>query len=74
MSFSQESTRYVNYNKVGLQVIRPIPFDWASDETSIEYGCWRASCEQAAEAYDRLIQLGRSPQEARSVLPISTKT
>lgn len=73
-SFAQESTRYCNYagDKFGkeITVIKP-PF-WA--ETTEEYHTWKTSCGCAETAYLRLLELGASPQEARSVLPNSLKT
>ena len=83
-SFSQESTRYVNYEKTGLAFVRPLPFEWA--ELSIDqlelsdsmadnpFQAWFLGCEQAEANYQHLIREGSSPQEARLVLPLSTKT
>jgi thymidylate synthase ThyX len=64
-SFSQESTRYVNY-KGGLTFINPVPYE---DNT-----LWFASMELAEKAYLAMIEAGCAPQEARNVLPLSTKT
>ncbi|MCX5909645.1 MAG: FAD-dependent thymidylate synthase [Deltaproteobacteria bacterium] len=73
-SYSQESTRYVNYTKEkfgrGLTVIRP--FFWP--ENSPPYQEWQRAMEQAERSYLQLIQLGARPEEARSVLPTSVKT
>lgn len=73
-SYAQESTRYCNYSqgKFGseITVIEPLFFD----KNSIEYAIWKDSCLQAEKAYNELIQMGRTPQEARSVLPNSLKT
>lgn len=73
-SFAQESTRYCNYSndKFGseITVIKPFFFD----EDSEEYKVWWACCATAEVDYLRLLRLGRSPQEARSVLPNSLKT
>ena len=73
-SYAQESTRYCNYSqgKFGneITVIRPLFFD----EGTPEYIIWEESCMQAEKAYNELIEMGRSPQEARSVLPNSLKT
>lgn len=73
-SYAQESTRYCNYSqgKFGseITVIEPLFFD----KNSIEYAIWEDSCLQAEKAYNELIQMGRTPQEARSVLPNSLKT
>lgn len=73
-SYSQESTRYCNYSKdkfdKEITVIKPCFFD----EQSLAYEYWRQACERAEGAYFSLLQAGRSPQEARSVLPNSLKT
>ena len=70
-SYAQESTRYCNYGKDGeITVIEP--FFWT--EESPEYQLWRTTCLVAEDTYLYLIDLGASPQEARSVLPNSLKT
>ena len=73
-SYAQESTRYVNYGKdkygAEITVIKPFFFE----EGSLAYEEWKTSCEQAEVSYMSLLSLGRSPQEARDVLPNSTKT
>ena len=73
-SYAQESTRYCNYSqgKFGneITVIKPLFFD----EGTPEYIIWEESCMQVEKAYNELIEMGRSPQEARSVLPNSLKT
>ena len=80
-SFSQCSTRYVNL-KGGIEVIAPIPFSWAPDDydsfrvaaADPRYQAWFFSCEYAERSYHTLIEEGCTPQEARTVLPMSTKT
>jgi thymidylate synthase (FAD) len=70
-AYSQESTRYCNYGKGdGITVIRPLFF--APD--SPEFEEWETAMEQAEDAYNALLAMGASPQEARSVLPNSLKT
>jgi thymidylate synthase (FAD) len=73
-AYSQESTRYCNYGKDQfdneITVIRP-PF-WPSDSPA--YQAWERSCATAEREYLELLAQGRSPQEARSVLPNSLKT
>ena len=69
-SYTQESTRYCNYSKKGMTVIRP-PF-WVED--SKEYSIWKWMMSNCETAYNVLIQRGCTPQEARSVLPNSLKT
>ena len=69
-SFAQESTRYCNYGKSGEVVfIRPCFFDWATGMDK-----WVESCLEAEKAYIELLEVGRTPQEARAVLPNSLKT
>lgn len=71
-SFTQESTRFVNYQKkLGLQFIDP--FAYKADPEAPD---WRDGsrfwhqCMLAAEInYNRLLEGGSSPQIARSVLP-----
>ena len=73
-SYSQESTRYCNYGaeKFGENItfIKPCFFD----EGSREYERWKESCSDAEDAYFDLLEMGATPQEARSVLPNSLKT
>lgn len=73
-SYAQESTRYCNYSsgKHGneITVIEPLFFEQGTPE----YYVWYQSCIKAQNAYNALIKMGRSPQEARSVLPNSLKT
>lgn len=64
-SFSQESTRYVNY-KEGVTFVAPEPY---GDNT-----VWFAAMEAAEKSYIAMIEAGCAPQEARNVLPLSTKT
>lgn len=73
-SYSQESTRYCNYNneKFGkeLTVIKPI--FWSED--SKEYKAWLEIMDEIEKKYNMLIEMGTKPQEARSILPNSLKT
>jgi thymidylate synthase (FAD) len=77
-SYSQESTRYCNYTKdkfgSEISVIEPCFWQSGSDEDKERYSTWKRSMEAAEKAYFKLIELGASPQEARSVLPNSLKT
>lgn len=77
-SYSQESTRYCNYskNKFGseISVINPCFWDKADKSTAEKYVVWEETMRLIEEAYMRLLSLGASPQEARSVLPNSLKT
>jgi thymidylate synthase (FAD) len=73
-SFSQESTRYVNYGHGpegrGLVVVRPLFFV----EGSGKYNLWLRAMEAAEAAYLDLLEAGATAQEARTVLPNSLKT
>lgn len=71
-SFTQESTRYCNYQgeKFGgeITVIQPtgLPLD--------ALPTWSEAMQNAENSYMKLINAGVSPQMARSVLPNSLKT
>jgi thymidylate synthase (FAD) len=73
-SFAQESTRYCNYSndKFGneITVVRP---SWCGVDSAV-FQQWEAGCERAEASYFALLDKGAAPQEARSVLPNSTKT
>jgi thymidylate synthase (FAD) len=77
-SYSQESTRYCNYtkDKFGSEISVIEPCFWATGSQNDEERkrTWKEAMEAAERAYFRLIELGASPQEARSVLPNSLKT
>lgn len=70
-SFAQESTRYCNYGNSdgGITVIRPL---YLKDD-SVEYGRWEGACLAAERFYKDMLEIGCKPQEARAVLPTSTK-
>lgn len=72
---AQESTRYCNYasDKFGseIRVVVPSTFaDW--DESS--RACWTAATNASEQCYLAMIENGRKPQEARSVLNNSLAT
>jgi len=78
-SYSQESTRYCNYSKnsFGNEITVIEPCFWKNDnnnENRQKYAIWKNAIEEAEKAYMKLIELGATPQEARSVLPNSLKT
>ena len=80
-SFAQESTRYCNYSKdkfnQEITVIDPsIMFDINSNELTKKqrYQFWKEAMHHVEDAYFYLLDLGATPQEARSVLPNSLKT
>lgn len=74
-SFAQESTRYCNYSKEKfgreITVIKPC---WLDDETAADYRSWEGAMRFAESKYFDLLDRGWVPQQARSVLPNSTKT
>jgi len=66
-SFAQESTRYCRYDN-GISVIKP-PFtdemaDWS----------WTSTVDSIDQVYSSMLKLGITPEIARSVLPLCTKT
>ena len=73
-SFSQESTRYVSYDKgkFGSEITVILPCFW--DDTDLKLARWQKAMQDAEDAYMSLMAEGASPQEARSVLPNSLKT
>ena len=85
-SFAQESTRYVNYSleKFGneinvIDIHDGINLDnkmknMDSDTILAIMNEWCLAMEDAEKHYMKMIELGSTPQIARSVLPNSTKT
>ena len=73
-SYSQESTRYCNYSndrfRNNITFIKPCFLD----EGTGGYKLWKQAMFIAEKEYFELLNLGCTPQEARSVLPNSTKT
>ena len=84
--FAQESTRYVNYskdkygNEINVIDISPClandpkMTNVDSDALGAVYTEWLKAMKDAEQHYMNMIELGASPQTARSVLPNSTKT
>ena len=89
-SFSQESTRYVNYSKgeFGKELTFIIP-NWIDDEQIElvqrlnEYNfmkvldstkSWYFAISECSQSYLQLLKDGWTPQQARSILPNSLKT
>lgn len=67
-SYSQESTRYCRY-KDGITVVKPT---WVRSVADTKL--WTKAVEKAEAEYLGMLSGGRTPEEARSVLPHSTKT
>jgi thymidylate synthase (FAD) len=66
-SFSQESTRYVNYHKKGeIRVVKPLGM--LVEQSDI----WTRAMQAAEAGYNALIASGCTPEVARDVLPTCT--
>lgn len=70
-SFQERSTRYCNMSDC-IDFIKPVPFAW--DEFGVLSDAWHMECVSAEAAYRLMIRKGARPQEARTVLPLSTAT
>ena len=65
-AFTQESTRFVNYDKkMEPSFVKPIEVDVSGAASS----CWEDAIMQAERHYKELIKSGCAPQIARSVFP-----
>lgn len=85
-SFAQESTRYCNYakDKFGsectfIDLEGGIKLDnkmksMKAEEIALILDEWLSAMEDAERHYMKMLELGATPQIARSVLPTSTKT
>ena len=70
-SFSQESTRYVNYAKKDMKFIKPVGWNKLSSANICRY---TEFCKMAELQYIALIEDSQSPQQARAILPNMLKT
>lgn len=73
-SYSQESTRYCNYfkDKFGNELTLIKPYFWNDDIQ--KYNIWVETMQTIEQNYNKLIEMGAKPEEARSILPNSLKT
>ena len=73
-SYTQESTRYCNYSKgkFGNELTIIKPCFWSENDE--KFKIWKETIELVEKSYIKLIKLGASAQEARSILPNSLKT
>lgn len=71
MSFSQESTRYVNYGKRGYTFIEPW---WWEHQNGVLKHFMLSEMKHSISVYDAMISEGATPQLARAVLPNQIKT
>lgn len=71
-SFSQESTRYVDYTKDKhggeLKFIEP---EGLNDDS---YFTWKKGCEDSEKRYFEMREFGATPEQARAILPTSLAT
>lgn len=72
-AFAGESTRYCNYakDKFGSEIT---VMDPGFDNNSLMYQIWYDSVTTVEQAYKCLIDAGAKPDDARRVLPVSTKS
>ena len=80
-SYSQESTRYCNYsgdkfdNQITvIDLASGFQYDLSKENDKAKYEVWTKAMENAEQSDFRMLELGATPQEARSVLPNSLKT
>ena len=80
-SYSQESTRCCNYsgdkfdNQITvIDLASGFQYDLSKENDKAKYEVWTKAMENAEQSYFRMLELGATPQEARSVLPNSLKT
>lgn len=80
-SFSQESTRYVNYKNSNMEFIKPVWMDdiylgvySSSFKADYENGIFIDQCLLSELGYNSLISLKWRPEQAREVLPNALKT
>ena len=73
LSPSQESTRFCNYcdGRFGREITVVLPCFLVEDTEA--YSLWKRQCLSAETASFMLMNMGLQPQEARDVLPHSTK-
>lgn len=80
-AYAQESTRYCNYTSekfdgkiTVIDLATGFKYNLDDEIDSMKYMEWKAAMVDAANHYNKMIELGATPQEARSVLPNSLKT
>lgn len=77
-AFAQESTRYCNYasGKFGSEITVVSPSQFGEDcyWAGTSWEDWESVCISAEHAYKRMMERYCTAQEARVVLPTSTKT
>ena len=73
-SYAQESTRYCNYgaDKFGSEITVIEPCYLVKETKGWE--AWYKACKVAEKMYFDMLDFGCLPEQARAVLPLSTKT
>ena len=79
-SYSQESTRYCNYSQdkftnqiTCIDLATGFHYDLNDEKDLAKYNVWKEAMEASEQYYFKMIELGATPEEARSVLPNSLK-
>jgi thymidylate synthase (FAD) len=70
-SYSQESTRYVNYGGREIEFIMPV---WIEQSNLDQFNLFHEACKLSEYYYKQLLSQGWRPEQAREVLPNSLKT
>jgi len=70
-AYTQESTRFVNYQKKGGELEFIMPNGWFASSSDTKIWSWVQSIQAAETEYLTMLGCGAKPQEARSVLPNS---
>lgn len=72
-SYAQESTRYVNYNKKGMEFVLPLSVKESKDPLSMHL--FEEVCDLAEKNYNYyVIYTDLKSQDARAILPLCLKT
>ena len=69
-AFSQESTRYVDYQQE-MEFINPV---WRTNEHDEAYDIWEQHMINSEILYNKMRKSGWRPEQAREILPNSLKT
>jgi thymidylate synthase (FAD) len=70
-SYTQESTRFVNYGKREIEFVKPGFAEFKSDFDELY---WKMAMQEAEKGYLDLLKAGQPPEIARGVLPLNTAT
>lgn len=73
-SYCQESQRYCNYSKDDFSSEITFIIPEYIEYKSSAWNMWKTAMSEAENSYFELLNYGLTPQEARAVLPNSTKT